>query len=162
MHQDLLQFQTCQTFSMSKTKSQDRDILKSPWLMPWGTLIKIAHFSEILLSHDPLLGHKWYKQPWTKRPTFQNNPHTKKRCFNLEGHLWHASLPGADKSWKKVKKWTKKRKWLSYHALENFDQSKQKKAKFKKMLKKIMINTNNFFSCKELLFSLGNCIWNEK
>ena len=29
MHQDLLQFQTCQTFSMSKTKSQDRDTLKS-------------------------------------------------------------------------------------------------------------------------------------
>ena len=23
-------------------------------------------------------------------------------------------------------------------------------------------NTNNFFFCKELLFSLGNCVWNEK
>ena len=50
-------FKLAKTLSMTKNaKSQDRDILKSPWLLPWGTLTKIAHFSEILLSHDPLFG----------------------------------------------------------------------------------------------------------
>ena len=91
-------------FNDQKYKSQNRDTLKSPWLIPWSTLNKIAHFSEILLSHDPLFGQKWPKQSWAKRPTFQNNPHIKKRCFNLGGHLWHVSLPGVEKSKKKRKR----------------------------------------------------------
>ena len=134
MHQDLIQFQTCQTFSMTKTKSQDRDTLKSPWLIPWGTLNKIAHFSEIFLSHDPFFGQKWPKQLWTKRPTFQNNLHAEKRCFNLEGHLWHASLPEADQSWE----WKRKNKRkIYYHVmhLENSIKSKQE-SRSKKMLTK--------------------------
>ena len=73
-------------------------------------LTKITHFSEILLSHDPLFGQKRPKQPWAKRLTFQNNPHIEKRCFNLGGHLWHVSLPGVEKLWEKEKKREKKKK----------------------------------------------------
>ena len=54
MHQDLLQFQTCQTFSMSKTKSQDRDTLKSPWLMSWGTSIENCPFFGNTFEPYPL------------------------------------------------------------------------------------------------------------
>ena len=105
MHQDLLQLQACQNpFDDQKHKFQDRDTLKSPWLMLWGMLTKIAHFSRILLSHNPFLGQKWCKQLWTKRPSFQNYPHTEKWCFNLKGLLWHMSLPGANESKKNEKK----------------------------------------------------------
>ena len=38
-------FKPAKPFQWAKQKSQDRDTLKSPWLMPWGTLTKIAHFS---------------------------------------------------------------------------------------------------------------------
>ena len=149
MHQDLLQFQTCQTFSMSKTKSQDHDTLKSPWLMPWGTLTKIAHFSEILLSHDPFFGRKWPKQLWTKKSTLSKQSSHEKRCFKLEDPLWHATLPRVDYSRKKEKKRMNKRKWkLDCHImhLRNSIKSKLKsrKSNSKKVKKRGLHKHNSF------------------
>ena len=79
MHQNLLQFQTCQTFSMSKTKSQDCDSLKSPRLRPQDTLTKLPISREYFWALS-FSGQEWYKQLWTKRPTFQNNPHTRREA----------------------------------------------------------------------------------
>ena len=137
MHQDLLQPQAYQNPSMTKNaKSQDRDILKSPWLMPWGTLTKIAHFFEILLSHDSLLGHKWPKQLWTKKPTLSKQSlHKKKRCFNLESHLWRASLPRVDKLWEWKKK-TKRKMIVMSCTWKIQVESKWKSRESKKMLRK--------------------------
>ena len=42
-------------FNDQKYKSQNRDTLKSPWLMPWGTLIKNCPFLLNLSSHNPFL-----------------------------------------------------------------------------------------------------------
>ena len=81
--------------------------------------------------------------PWTKmiratsnqKPTLSKQSSYEKRCFKLEGHPRHVTLPRVDHS-KKEKKWmNKKKNWLSCHALENFDwvQTKIKKVKFKKM-----------------------------
>ena len=163
MHQDLLQFQTCQTFSMSKTKSQDHDTLKSPWLMPQGTLTKNWPFLKKYFWTLSFFGQKWYEQPQTRSQSFQNKSLHKKRCFNLEGHLWHASLPGVYKSWKKQKK---TREWkIDCHVMHlkirlslNENQENQKCVENNEKLYK----HKSFFSCKESLFSLGNYVWNEK
>ena len=111
------------------------------WLMSWDMLTKITHFYEILLSHDPLFGQKRPKQPWAKRPTFQNNTHTEKRCFNLEGYLWHVSLPETNKSWAN---WKKKHKKIDCHVMHLKNSIRPKQQSRKK------------------LFSLGSCVWNEK
>ena len=126
-------------------------------------LTKITHFSGILLSHIPLFGQKWYKQLRTKRPSFQNYPHTEKWCFNLKGLLWHVSLPGANES-KKNEKRTKEKMivtsctWKIWLSLNKNQEAKKCWENDEKELYK----HKSFFSYKELLFSLGNYIWDEK
>ena len=91
-----------------------------------------------------------------------------KRCFNLEGHLWHALLPKEDRPWEREKEKAKKKRknWLSCHALEKIRLSLNKNQESKKNVEKMMkncIHMNHFFSsCKESLFSLGNYVWDEK
>ena len=69
-----------------------------------------------------------------------------------------------EKAEKKTKNKKQKREiWLSYHALEKFDRVQTKfKVKFKKCWKKRLHKHHSFFSYKELLFSLGNYVWDEK
>ena len=95
MHQDLLQFQTCQTSSMSKTQVSKIVIFWNhpDWCL-WGMLTNITHSSRILSNQKPTL---------SKRSSYE------KRCFKLEGHPLHATLPRIDHS-KKRKKWMNKRK----------------------------------------------------
>ena len=123
-----------------------------------------SRYSKITL--DWYLGACWskkqmpiFRQPFEPQPIFAykngiNDPLTKRRsspkqfpheewCFNLEGYLWHVSLPGVDKSKEK-----NKRKIDCYVMhLENLIKSKRelKKLNSKKMMKNC-INTNHFFS----------------
>ena len=99
-------------------------------------------------------------KPRTKGQPSQNNPHMRRDASTLEGHIWHASLPGVDKSWewKKSEKKEQKKNWLSCHALEKFELSlneNQKSQVKKNVLRKWWkncINTNhsslarNYFS----------------
>ena len=48
-------FKPAKPFNDQKYKSQNRDTLKSPWLMPWGTLIENYLFLENFSSHNPPL-----------------------------------------------------------------------------------------------------------
>ena len=135
-------------FNDQKHKFQDHDTLKSPWLMPRSTLIENYPFLENSSSHNPFLLTKmvsailwtitpflteehfwaipflWTEITWTtlepKEDPFSKQFSHEEWCFNLEGHLWHASLLGVDKS-KKTKKNKRMKNWLSCHALENFD-----------------------------------------
>ena len=153
MHQDLLQLQTCLTFSRTKnTSPQDHDILRDHldwWLgARWPKLpISLKYFWAIVFFLDRNDANNF----GPKRRTLSKRSSYEKRCFKLEVNLWYASLLGADESWAKKKKlivmlctW---KIWLN----ENQE----------KMLKNCK-NTNHFFSYKELFVSLGNCVWNEK
>ena len=113
---------------------------------------KLPIFREQFLSHNPFFGQNWYEQPWTKSQPFSKQFSHKKWCFNLEGHWWHALLPGINRPWER-----KKNDCHIMH-LKNLISLNKRKPSSKKMQK----NINHFFSCKELLFSLGNYIWNEK
>ena len=168
MHQDLLQLQAYQNPSMTKNaRPKTAMILKSPWLMPWDTLTKIAHFSELLLSHDPLFGQKWPKQLWTKRPTLSKQILTWEEMLQLGRPFMVCVVARSRQTMKKNKKQKKQKKnWLSCHALEKFELSlnESQESQVKKNVEKMMknrINTNNF-PCKELLFSLGSYVRDDK
>ena len=88
----------------------------------------------------------------------KNYPHTEKWCFNLKGLLWHVLLPGANESKKKGKE---KMIVMSYTWKFWLSLNENQEKNVDKMMKNCK-NTNHFFSCKELLFNLGNCVWNEK
>ena len=107
----------------------------------------------------------WTEIMWTtlepKDDPFSKQFSYEEWCFNLEGHLWHASLSEVDESWERKKKKQKEKLIvMSCHALEKFDwvQTKIKKAKFKKCDEKLQ----SFFSYKDSLFSLGNYVWDNK
>ena len=115
-------------FNDQKYKSQNRDTLKSPWLMPWGTLIENDLFLENPSSHNPLLLTKmvstslwtitlfltntnktllshtlsFWQMTWTtfwaKRRTLSKWSLYEKRCFKLEDHPRQATLPRVDHS----------------------------------------------------------------
>ena len=116
MHQDLLQLQTCQ-FKPAKPFQWAKQNPRSWYseITPINTLRHVGWKLPISRKHFwaiTLFGQKWPKQSWTKKLTFQNNPHTEKRCFNLEDHLWHVSLPGVEKLQKKWKKRKKRKRKL--------------------------------------------------
>ena len=141
MHQDLLQLQAYQNPSMTKNASPKiAMILKSPWLMPWGTLTKIAHFSEILLSHDPLFGQKWPKQLRTKSQPFQKIlTWGKVLQFGRSPMTCVVARNKQDHENEKKKKWTKKENDCHIMHLENLislNKSQESQVQ-KKMLKKL-------------------------
>ena len=161
MHQDSLQFQTCQTFSMSKTKSKDRDTLKSPWLMPWGTLTKIAHFSEILLSHDSLFVDRNDINNFGPKGQSFKTILTWEEMLQLERPSMAYIVA---RSRQIVKKRTKEKLIViscTWKIRLSLNENREAKKNVEKMMKK-MHKHKLFFSCKELLFSLGNYIWGEK
>ena len=121
-------------FNNQKYKSQNRDTLKSPWLMPWGTLTKNYTFLKNSSSHNPLLLTKMVSTIlWTITPFLAdisgnllshilpldkndvNNPWTKSRPLLKIILTWGVvlqsrrssmacSLPGVDESWERKKK----------------------------------------------------------
>ena len=133
--------------------------------MSWDTLTKIAHFSEILLSHNPLFGQKWSKQLWTKRPTFQNNPHMRRDASTWRAIYDMRCCPKkTNHENEKKKKQRKKEKLIVMSCTWKIRLSlnkNQEEKNVEKIMKKLQIH-KSFFSCKELLFSLGDCVWNEK
>ena len=167
MHQDLLQLQIYQTFSITKNRS--------PKIMTfWNHLNwclrahwpKIAHFSGILLSHI---------FPLNRNDTSNLEPKANPFKTIL---IWEEMLQAGRPSTtcdiaqsgpfkKREKKWMNKRikRKIDCHVmhLKNSTESKQKsrKSNSKNVLKKLHKN-KSFVSCKELLFSLGNYVWDEK
>ena len=105
MHQDLLQLQTCQTFSMTKNTSPKIVILRNhfDWCLEarWPRLpIFQKYFRVVILSLDK----NDMNNLLAKRQSFLKQLSQEKWCLNLKGYLWHTSLPGVDQSWKKKNK----------------------------------------------------------
>ena len=163
MHQDLLQLQACQKpFSLTKHKSQDYDIPKFSLIDARGKMIEKLpisqeHFWAIILSLDKNdinnFGPKG--QPFKTILTWEETL-----------QLGRPSMAYIiARSRQIVKKRTKEKlivmscTWKIRLILNKNQESE------KEMLKKMMEKLHkykSFFSCKELLFSLGNCVWNEK
>ena len=143
-----------------KYKSQNRDTLKSPWLMPCGTLIENYPFLENLSSHNPFLLIKMVSAIlWTIISFFAdingtlfshtlsldrndvNNPWTKRRPLFKIILTWGVGLQSGRSSmacvvawsWRimRTKKRRKKKNWLSCHTLEKFDWVQKKIKKAK-------------------------------
>ena len=134
MHQDLLQLQACQD-SSDDPKTQVSKIMifwdHLDWCLGarWPKLpISLKYFWAIILSLD----RNDINNFGPKGQSFQNKSSHEKRCFNLEGHLWHTSLPGVDKSWKK------KNKKIDCHVmhLKNSIKSKRKSKSQKRDVEK--------------------------
>ena len=97
-----------------------------------------------------------------QKPTLSKRSSYEKRCFKLEGHLRHATLPRVDHSKKKENKWIRKIDCYIMH-LKNLIESKWKSRKQKCWENDEKLHKHkSFFSCKDLLFNLGNRVWNEK
>ena len=92
MHQDLLQLQTCQTFSITKNRSPKIVTFWNHlnWL-PQGTLIRNCPF--LGNTFEP---YRSFEQPLNQKPTLSKRSSYEKRCFKLEGHLRHVTLPRVD------------------------------------------------------------------
>ena len=142
---NLLQLQTCQTFSMSKNTSPKIVILRNHlyWCLGahWS---KIAHFSKTLwtitpfltningtlLSHTLSLNRNDVNNPWTKRrPLF-------KTILTWEvvlqsGRPSMAYVVARSRRIMRTKKMNKKKNWLSCHVmhLKNSIESKRKSRK---------------------------------
>ena len=149
MHQDLLQFPTCQTFSMTKNTG--------PRIMTFWSHLNwcLRHIDQKLpISQE----HFWTifflltEMIWAtsnQKPTLSKRSSYEKRCFKLEGHLRHVTLPRVDHSKKEGKKRMNKRKKNDCHVmhLKNSIKSKRKSRKSnsnKKMFWKKWKNCNLF------------------
>ena len=132
-------FKPTKTFLMSKTKSQDRDTLKSPWLMPQGTLTKNCPFFGNTFEPHLSLDRGDTNNLKPKAKPFLNKSSHEKRCFNLEGHLGYALLPKVDKSWEWKKKKKHNKRKIDCHVMhlkKKSIESKRKSRKPKNVLRK--------------------------
>ena len=103
-------------FNDQKHRFQDRNALKSPWLMPQGTFTK--NYPFLGNTFEP--GQKWYEQLQTKSQPSQNNSHI--RMMLQLGRPSTTCIVARSRQIVRVKKKNKRMKnWLSCHALENFD-----------------------------------------
>ena len=135
MHQDLLQLQTCQTFSMTKAK------IPRSWHSE-VTLIDVSgHIDQKLpISREYCWAIFFLRTEmiWAtsnQKPTLSKQSLHEKRCFKLEGHLPHATLPRVDKSWerKKEKKEQKKLIVMSCTWKIRLSPNENQESQFKKM-----------------------------
>ena len=146
MHQDLLQLQACQNLS-DNPKTQVPKIMifwdHLDWCLGacWPKLpISREHFWAITLSLD----RNDINNFGPKGQSFQNKSSHEKRCFNLEGHLWYASLLEVDKPRKK-KLIVMSCTWKIWLSLNENQQEKMLRKWWKNY-----INTNRFSP-------VGNC-----
>ena len=142
--------------SKSKTKSQDRDTLKSPWLMSRDTLTKNCPFFGNLLSHILSLDRNDVNNSWTKNPF--------KTILTWEEMLQSERSSMICVVARSRQTMRTKKNWLSCHALEKkirLSLNKNQEKKWWENDEKLHEHKSSF-SCKELFFSLGNHIWNEK
>ena len=103
---------------------------------------KLPIFSGILLSHIFPLNRNDTSNLEPKANPFKQSSH-EKRCFKLEGHLQHATLPKVDYSWKKEKnEWIKEKEKLivilctwEIRSSPNINRKNDEKC----------VNTNHFF-----------------
>ena len=113
-----------------KCKPQNRDTLKSPWLMPWGTLIKNCPFLGNPSNHNPFpCWHKWNTfKPYPFFGQDMNNPWAKRRPLLKIILTWGVVLQSGSSSIAcviarsrriiRTKEEKKGENWLSCHALE--------------------------------------------
>ena len=167
MHQDLLQLQTCETFSMTKNKSSKIVTLWNhlDWYLRthWQ---KIAHFSGILLNH---IFHLDRNDTSNLEP--KANPSKSIPTLEMMLQLGKPSMAYVIARSKQIVRIKEKEKtqqkeklivmsctwkiWLSPN--ENQESQIQKKMCWKNDEK-----LQSYFSYKDSLFSLGNYVWDEK
>ena len=102
---NLVCIKTCYSFEPAKTLSMTKNTSPKTvipwnhlWLMPWGTLTKNCPFFGNTFEPHLSLNRSDTSNLKPKAKPFLNKSSNEKRCFNLEGHLWYASLLWVDKS----------------------------------------------------------------
>ena len=163
MHQDLLQFQACQN---------PLDGQKHKSLRSWYSVITLINALRHVNQKSPISRERFWAIIFSLNRNNINN-------FGPKGHLykmiltWEEMLQSERSSMicgvarSRQIMITKKKiivmscTWkIRLNLNENHESQIQEKM-WEKMTKKLHKH-KSFFSCKELLFSLGNCVWNEK
>ena len=113
MHQDLLQLQTCQTFSMTKTE------IPRSWHSKVTLIDASGHIDQKLLISQEyfwaifFLRIEMIRATSNQKPTLSKQSSHEKRCFKLEGRPRNATLPKVDNPQKKRKnEWIKEKEKL--------------------------------------------------
>ena len=129
-------------------KSQDRDTLKSPWLMPQGTLTKNCPFLEntfepyLSLDRSDTSNLKLKANPFKTNPHMRRDASTWKAIYGMHRLLW------VDKSWKKKKEGKEKEKSIVMSCTWKIRSCLNKNQERKKNVLKNdenCIHTNHFF-----------------
>ena len=133
-------FKPAKPFQWPKTQVQDHDALKSPWLMPQGTLTKNWPFLGNTFEPYFSSRQKWCEQPRTKSQPFQNDPHMKRDVSSWKAiyDMWRCPEETIQK---KRKKWVKEKEKLIvmtciWKIRLSLNENQESKKNVEKMMKK--------------------------
>ena len=122
---NLVCIKTCYSFKPAKPFQWPKTQVPRSWRFEITLINASGHIDQKLPISQEYFWAIFF--PWiemiratsNQKSTLLKNSHIRNDAFNWEGHLWHALLPGVDKSCKKKNKRIKN--WLPCHGLEKFD-----------------------------------------